>query len=351
MLNTKTLTKLVLITVICAIPVVTLVMKTGVSAIKNKHEVLLPDLLKNPEQVFRVIIQDRENVLTMQRNNNVWEIVEKNNFPVLHDKVEELLFALSDLRVVEPKTANPALYAQLDVNEVTEPESKAILVTVQDYQNQDLAKVLIGKREGLSMGEEYIEHIFVRKAADTQTWLVQGLLPISNDFKDWVEQPLLGLVEADQLKRLVINKPSGDKVIITKVAQEQEDFTLETMQARPDMILDIDSVNTLPFEMANLEFYDVSLAANQNLDWNNSVVAELETFPGLKLDLSVIKQDDVVYGKIHASVPEDASDSLKQQIEKYNLSKNQWYYRLSPEIYKSMNVANVDFLKSSEVTP
>jgi hypothetical protein len=350
MLNTKTLTKLLVITVFCAIPVVLLLSKAGGSAIKSHNELFLPNLIKDPDQISRVIIQDHAQTLTLQRNNNSWQIMEKNDFPVLQDKVEELLFAMAELRIVEPKTANPQLYKQLDVDDFYDDASKAILITVQDQQNSNLAKVIIGKREGLATGEDYIEHIFIRKADDSQTWLVQGLLPLSNDFKDWVEQPLLGVLESDQVKRLVLRKANGDKVIIAKLAPEQEDFVLETMQARPGMTLDVDSVNTLPFEVAQLEFEDVIPAVGQSFDWSNSVVADVESFPGINVALSVLSQDNAVFARINASAAEDAPQAIKDQVASYNQSKAPWVYRLPPDFYKAITVSNPDFLKVAELT-
>lgn len=348
MLNTKTLAKLILVTLVCAIPVAYLATRQPESAIKGNGTLFLPNLLKDPDHIKTLVIQDHTQTLTVQRNAAAWQILEKNNFSVLHDKVEELLFGLADMRIVEPKTSNPDLLAQLDLNDSTEPASKAITITVLDAAEQELAKVVVGKRESLRLGEEFAEHIFIRNASEQQAWLVQGMLPISNDFHDWVEQPLLSLVDVEQIKSVHISQANGQKVAITKNSAEQEDFILENAQPKLGMVLDIESINTLPFKVAELEFNDVTPAKQIDLDWAQSTVAELQTFAGVTVVLNVLQQDDHVYGKVHATVADTADDDLKQQVAKYNANSQTWYYSLPAEFYQAISVSNDDLLKVEE---
>lgn len=349
MLNSKTLTKLLIAMLVCAGLVILIIYKTNSSAIKNNNALFLPNLVDNAGQVSRLIIQDRDHTLTFERVNNIWQIAERNNFPVLHDKVEEVLFGLGDMRIVEPKTVNPQLYSQLDVNDITEENSRALLITVQDAQQKDLAKLLIGKREGWRNGEEYLERIFVRKFGDQQTWLVQGLVPISNDIKDWVDQPLLSIVDEQKIKQVKITRADGEKILIAKQGSDQEDFMLETSKPKIGMVLDIDAINTVPFEIAELEFKDVISASNEQIDWSKGVLAELETFSGIIVELNIIQHNDATIGKIQAYTAVDSSPELQLQVADFNAQKQGWYYKLSNEFYKTISMGNMDFLKVADV--
>lgn len=348
MLNAKTLKKLAIITTVCVVPLVVLVLKNGGSSIRNKNELLLPDLLNKKDQITKVIIQDQKKTLTLNKNGNVWHLAERNNYPVLNDKVDEFLYSLADLRVIEPKTNNHEFYKQLDVNDISEPGSEALLITVNDLYNDILAKVYIGKREGVRLGEEYQEHIFVRKSGDDQTWLVQGIMSLTNDFRDWVEQPLIGIIESDQIKKVEIDRPSADKIIISKAILEQEDFNLQDLQVKEGMVADLDAINTVPFEIAEMEFVDVQLA-NEKTDWNNSLTATLETFPGVKVVLTMIKDGAKVLAKVNAHAIDDASKELQEKVLSFNSAKKNWVYEISPEIYKELALAKSDFLKPKEV--
>lgn len=348
MLNSKTLTKLIIITAICAIPVVIIAIKGGETIVNNLHAAFLPDLIKQKDEVTQVIIQDSTSITTLNKENGAWLSHEHGDYPVVTSKVEELIYSLADLRIIEPKTSKKEYFAQLDVNDVTDPESSGILISLKNASGADLVKLIIGKREGMRIGEEYQEHIIVRRDGEEQTWLVQGILPLSNEFKDWVEQPLLGVVDTDQIKTVAIKSKIGTSVVISKNKQEAEDFILETAKTKKGMILDLDSVNTMPFEVAELEFNDVLPAANTNVDWNNSLTAVLETFPGVKIILNVVKQDEKILAKVQAETGAEADVALIQKVQEYNLAKQGWVYELPKEFYKHITLENEDFLKPEE---
>lgn len=345
MLNTKTLKWLLIITSICFVPIVLIAIKSGGALIQDKKNIFLTNLLKQRDKVATVLLQDHNRTLTLHKENNTWQVVERNNYPILTDKVEDLLFSLADLRIVEPKTSKSELYEQLDVNDINESNSKSILISLLDDKNEVISKLYVGKREGLNLGEQYQEHIFIRRANEDQTWLVQGSLPLSIDFKDWVEQPLLGLIDSEQIKRIEVSNPAAAKVVVFKEKPEQEDFVLEASAYKPGMTLDLDSINTLPFEIAELEFDDLMLGETSNLDWSNSITATLETFPGIKLSLNVIRKDSKVFAKVHADAAQDASENIVNAVQAYNKSKEQWVFEIPTEFYSTVSVAKNDFLK------
>jgi len=345
MLHTKTLTKLIIFAAICLAAVIALTYYNSGSAIKKNNEVFLPNLLKHPDLISTLIIQDHNHTLTLKQNGDSWQIVERNNYPAEFEKVEQLLFALAALRIVEPKTANPEIYQQLDLNDIKEENSKAILVSIQDNAQNTLASVLIGKREGLTLGDEYVERAFVRKPEESQTWLVQGLLPISNNIQDWVEQPLLDIVDAKQLKSLTIVKPGASDVLIARATPEQEDFVLET--AERGSHIDVDAVNTLPFAVAELEFTDMQPAEQSTIDWQHSLQAVLQTFSGIKLDMHIVASGDQLFAKVQAEANVDASEDIKQKVAAFNATKALWYYTLPHDFYKEMNVNNASFIRQS----
>lgn len=347
MLSAKTLKRLVILTTICAVPVVLIAFKNSTSAIKNKNALFLPSLMQKPDQISKVILQDKRHTITLQKGANGWQMVERNNYPVLKDKVEELLYSIADLRVVEPKTSNHDLYKQLDVNDLNDADSSTILITVSDAYNATLAKFFIGKREGIRVGEEYQEHIFVRKADEDQTWLVEGVMPLSNDFRDWVEQPLIGIIESEQIRSVEIDKPKGDKIVISKAKEDQEDFSLENLQAKQGMVLDLDAVNTVPFEIAELEYRDVQPVSG-SVNWNNSINTTLETFAGVKIILNFVKDGDKVLAKVHADASQEVKPELLEKVLAFNNSKKDWVYEIAPEMYKELALHKTDFLKPKD---
>lgn len=347
MLSGKTLKRLVILTTVCAVPVIFLAIKSGASGICNKNAAFFPGLLSKPEQISKIVLQDNKRTLTLQKHENKWQVAERNNYVILTEKVDELLYSLADLKIIEPKTTNPEFYKQLDVNDISDADAKTLLITVSDVYNDSIIKVYVGKRESVQLGEQFKEHLFVRNVGEEQAWLVQGTISLSNQFSDWVDQPLLGILDSDQIKSVEIDRSNEQKLVITKNQLEQEDFELVNLRPKQGMVLDLDAINTVPFEIAELEFKDVQLE-NPQLDWSHGIAATVETFNGIKLCMRLLKQGSEVIAKVDADVLENSSEDLKQKVAEFKQAKKGWVYVLSPEIYKELSLSNSDFLKPKE---
>ena len=68
--------------------------------------------------------------LTFVRDGDNWLVAEKGNYPAAAGKVRQIVLALADLALVEPKTQQAEFYPRLDVED---PGSgKSTLVTLKD---------------------------------------------------------------------------------------------------------------------------------------------------------------------------------------------------------------------------
>ena len=292
MINFKTLNRLALITCLIAVPVVIIFLNFGGSAIKYKNEPLYPNLNKELTNVTEIQIKTQNENLTLVRNGSAWGIAARQNYPVQPERVQDLLQAVAALKIMEAKTTNSLLYEQLDLSDLTVSGSKAWQIVLQDDKQQEIANMLIGKREAFETDNQYSERIFIRKAGDQQAWLVQGLLPLDLNVRDWLVQPMQEVINEAQIKRITLSRPESGILTIAKASPEQEDFTLQDAPTKPGMKLDNDAVNTLPYEMVELEFDDIVPASESTVDWSKAITAEVETFPGLALDLNIIQDAD-----------------------------------------------------------
>lgn len=341
MLNTYTLKRLILITALCAIPVVWVIISNSSGGVGSKYKKLLPELFKQHEQVSLITIQNHDESLTLQKNDNGWVALEHSNYPVITAKVDNLLLNLSELQVIEPKTAKPELHEQLGVNNINDPYSSAFLVTVKNNNGNDIAKLYIGNREEVQLSNKLQENIFVRLADESQTWLVQGVLPLSTDLNAWVEPPLLSIFDSEQLQRLIINTPDESNIVISKTTTEQQNFVLESAKISKSMTLDIDTVNNLPVNIVGLEFNNVILAQAANLDWSKSVIATLDTFSGVRVLLNVMKHEDKVYAKVCAettAMTESIDAAVHANVKSYNAAMQPWVFELSKDFYNAITL-------------
>lgn len=347
MINIKTLSRLAIITVLVAVPMVAMFMHSSNTAKKFKNTLLYPDA-KVFTTATQVQLKTQQETLTLVKINDKWGIAERNNYPVQPEKVQEILQSLATLKIIEPKTTNSILYDQLDLADLKNESSKAYQIIVQNEQQQELANLLVGKREAFQDGANYLERIFIRKTGEQQAWLVQGLLALNMNISDWLAQPLLGVISGGDIKTLTLAKPDLSKIIIAKSTVEQEDFSLQDAPVKAGMKLDLDAVNTVPFEVAELQFVDILPAKDIPLDWSQGIAAQVETFAGVGLDLMVLRAADNVYAKIQAKAPQDATVELQQQVADINNKTQGWYYKLTPELYNTLNLAALDFLQIEE---
>src|SRR5690348_13491769 len=80
--------------------------------------------------VASVTISHDNTTMTFIRDGDSWLVVEKGNYPANTAKISQVVRAMADLTLVEPKTQKADLYPRL---EVQDPGSgKSALVTVKD---------------------------------------------------------------------------------------------------------------------------------------------------------------------------------------------------------------------------
>lgn len=330
-------------------PLLVIMIQSKSSEIKYSNQPLIKDFNKSAAEVSTIIIQNKDKRITLQRIGSDWTLKERQNYPAAESKVRELLEAIAEIKIIEPKTSNTLLFEQLDVADLTNSTSKAVQIILQDDQQHCLANLLVGKREAIQIEDKYVERLFVRKDLDQQVLLVQGILPLNLEVRNWVDQPLLDMVDSDQIKMVSITKPDAQVVTIEKASVEEQDFKLDNPpEIKAGMKLDADAVNTVPFEMGELEVEDIVPADQEELDWSQSINAKVETFSGMALDLKVINKEGRILAKIVAQTNDAATDEVKQQAVSFNNNTQNWFYNLSPEFFKTINLAAADFLQVDE---
>lgn len=288
MLNARTLNMLVLVTVCSMLVLVYFYFNTEKMIGVGENNLLLPEL--NTYRISKLIVKDHDTKYTFYKDDKTWRILEKNGYPVLPDRIEEILYSLADLRVIEPKTTNPEYYAILGVNPIQDQDSKAIEIIAADENGIEQAHLIIGKREEMK--------VFVRRPEEMQAWLVQGFLDLSSDFRDWVRQPLLGLADEDQVRKVEIVQPNGDKVIIAKESIEAEDFQITDLVLQQQEAIDLDAVNSLPYALAEIEYIDVIPVSAIDIDWSKPLAVSITTFNDKTTQLMLKKSAGQIFAML-----------------------------------------------------
>ena len=103
-----------------------------------------PALAAKLGDVASVTVSRNGTTMTLIRDGDSWLVAEKGNYPANAAKISQIVRAMADLTLVEPKTQKPDLYPRLEVEDPG--NGKSALVAVKDKSGGDLAQAIVGKR-------------------------------------------------------------------------------------------------------------------------------------------------------------------------------------------------------------
>ena len=131
------------------------------------------------------------------RKDGQW-LVRARDYPAHQELVNEALLALAQIEVLEARTANPDWHRLLGLA-APEDIGKAIRYRLYDENGDALASVLLGRTQQseaertASPSQNFaplMEHFYIRKEGDAQSWLARGRLPRSPELAAWLSPRL-----------------------------------------------------------------------------------------------------------------------------------------------------------------
>ena len=179
------------------------------SAAVTPGTLVFPGLAAKLADARRVEITSKGQTLAIARDGDVWGLADRGDYPVQQDKLRELLTGLTELRITEPRTADPALWERLGVGDPASATSTAGLVKVLNGKGDVLAQLIVGHRRVRTQGN-VPETIYVRRPGETQAWLAEGRLPVDADPQLWFDRDIAN-IDAKNVVSVVVHR--GDAVL------------------------------------------------------------------------------------------------------------------------------------------
>src|SRR5438132_3222633 len=169
-----------------------------------------PTLAAKPGEVASVAVSRNGTTMTLIRDGDSWLVAEKGNYPANAAKIGQIVRAMADLTLVEPKTQNPDLYPRLEVE--NPGNGKSALVAVKDKSGEELAEAIVGKRRYDRLGAGN-DGVYLRKPREAQSWLARGTLDPSGDPASWLDRQIIDISEK-QIAKVTLTQPDGSKLVI-----------------------------------------------------------------------------------------------------------------------------------------
>jgi hypothetical protein len=146
--------------------------------------------------------------VTVQKQGQEWNVAERANYPADVSKVRTLLLALSDAKIREEKTSNPASYSIIGVEDPTKPgaTSAQIDLTAKD-----------GKH-GVIVGKSAAGGNFVRRAGESTSYVVEPGITFEAEPRYWIDTRLLD-VASDKIQSIEFKPATGPAYSVRRVTE------------------------------------------------------------------------------------------------------------------------------------
>jgi hypothetical protein len=125
--------------------------------------------------------------LTVHKQNEQWTVAERANYPADISKLRGLLQSLSDAKIIEEKTSNPASYPVIGVEDPLKPEAGGAEVSIS---------VADGKH-AVIVGKSSPEGSYVRRAGEEKSYSVAPAISVDAEPRFWIDTKLLDLKTAE----------------------------------------------------------------------------------------------------------------------------------------------------------
>jgi hypothetical protein len=187
-------------------------------------QLAFPDLAGRLAQAARIEIQHAGHTTVLQRRGALWMDDAAGGYPVQPGKLHAVLAGLTELRLMEPRTDDPALMDRLGLDDTGKPASTAILLRVLDESGKPIAALVLGRQRPAAAGG-LAPQLYVRRPDQTQAWLAEGRLEVSDDPSSWLDREIANIpteqirsADVQQGDQHLVFGRDAEKVVLTAPA-------------------------------------------------------------------------------------------------------------------------------------
>ena len=268
--------------------------------------------------VASVTVSRNGMTMTLIRDGDSWLVAEKGNYPANAAKSSQIVRAMADLTLVEPKTQNPDLYPRLEVEDPG--NGKSALVSVKDKSGGDLAQAIVGKRRSDRLGAGN-DGVYLRKPGEAQSWLARGTLDPSGDPASWLDRQIIDISEK-KIAKVTLTQPDGTKLIISRAAPDAS-FAVEDAPGGTKFKSET-TIGGPAAAIETLDLDDVKPVGELSVPDRDIVTSRYTTFDGLTVDLRLIERDKSNWIAISAT----GSGAAEAEAKKIDDKVSRWTYAI-----------------------
>jgi hypothetical protein len=295
---------------------------------------VLPGLEKSLNAITEVHLSKGDGTrATLKKGATDWTVTERN-YPADSGRVRKLLLDLSGLKVVEEKTRNHALYAQLGVEDANSPKATSTLVEL--ITPAKTYALLVGKP-----GEG--QNGFVRVAHTEPSLLGHPLVTVDADPRHWLDRAMVDIAE-NRIKQAAIEPATGPSYTAAREAAQQ-DFKVTPIPKGRELSSS-SAANELGSSFSSLQADDVRrVPAAPAPGAAKPDHALFRTFNGLELDVTGFVEGEhhfvALLARATAKESQAEADAINQRLQG-------WQFEIPSYKYQPMFRPLEELLKKPE---
>ncbi|MSP00409.1 MAG: DUF4340 domain-containing protein [Acetobacteraceae bacterium] len=300
-------------------------------------KLMFPDLAPKLKEARRIEITSKGKITVIELKSGTWGVADRGGYRVLDTKLRGMLTTLTELRLVEPRTTDPAQFARLGVEDpTTEKEGTANLLRVLDADGKPLLSVIVGHRRMRTQGH-VPEQVYVRLPGDNQTWLAEGSLQADADPQVWLDRDVINI--AHGLIGKVVATKGGDTIELTRDGEK-----LKVTKPAEYPKLEEYKLDDVARALESLTFQDVK--SDKEPIGEKAGEAVFTTTNGLEIAVTVNHLEKDSWARFTVTAPE----ANKPEAERLNAKLAGWAFQTGQWKDKAL-IPSLDDLKAPPPEP
>jgi hypothetical protein len=300
---------------------------------------MFPGLAPRLQNAVKVEISHQgAQIVIEKRSGGGWGIASMHDYPVQETKLRGLLTGLTELRLTEPRTNDPAEFSRLGVDDPSAKDSTADLLRVLDGEGKPILALIVGHRRVRSQAD-VPEEVYVRRPDENQSWLAEGSLEVDADAALWLDRNVLNIGHDRVVSVTATRSAAGADAQPLAFGQVDGKFSLTQPVEHPK--LEDYKVDDVARALELLTFQAVK--ADADAPGTEVGHAVFTTSDGLAVNVAVLHADKDVWSRFSVS----GSDKAKAEVDGLNARLAGWTYQIGSWKEKSL-VPTIDDLKAEE---
>lgn len=282
------------------------------SDLPDSGMLLFPDMESSLNDVQAISVsRSGGDTVVIERRDGTWGVAGRGHYPARLASIREVLIAMAEAKVVEPKTADPARHAVLGVDDPVNDLSKGALVTAS-ASDTEFSLVFGNVAQGT--------YRYARIAGEDQSWLIDQNPEIPASVGDWLEADIID-IPSTRIQTVTITHPDGESITANKVSEDDSDFTVADIPDGRELSYST-VANGFAGALNDLDLDDVRPFVEPETE---GVVAEFVTFDGLKVTATTVSSD----GENWLTLIAESSADDASEADQINAVTDGWQFRIA----------------------